>query len=247
MSYDNNNDKYYLNSDEAQPILDDILRSCHLVPNSLPLDVLQANARTTMNMFRWIRIICTVSIILCFILPFFLLKPALNFSPAFAPGEQTFLEFASNSLFPLKSVEATLNGTELPVNELDNNTYRISIDSSGELTVTATALNNQAYTSSFRVAPLHLKPEITGSYQDGNTIVIELKEGSYPIDFSNIYAITLLGQKIAPVAVDETARTVAFEYPSEELNIYIHDVRGSSIVAILNVFDSKGDTDNVFP
>lgn len=50
MSYDNNNDKYYLNSDEAQPILDDILRSCHLVPNSLPLDVLQANARTTMNM-----------------------------------------------------------------------------------------------------------------------------------------------------------------------------------------------------
>lgn len=144
-------------------------------------------------------------------------------------------------------MEATLNGTELPVNELDNNTYRISIDSSGELTVTATALNNQAYTSSFRVAPLHLKPEITGSYQDGNTIVIELKEGSYPIDFSNIYAITLLGQKIAPVAVDETARTVAFEYPSEELNIYIHDVRGSSIVAILNVFDSKGDTDNVFP
>lgn len=81
MSYDNNNDKYYLNSDEAQPILDDILRSCHLVPNSLPLDVLQANARTTMNMFRWIRIICTVSIILCFILPFFSFKAGAEFFP----------------------------------------------------------------------------------------------------------------------------------------------------------------------
>lgn len=245
--HDNTNDKYYLSSEDAQPILDDILRNCHLVPNSLPLDVLQANAKASLNTFWYTRLICFLSIFLCFILPFLFLKPSLEFSPSFISGEHTFLEFTSASLLPLKSVDATLNGTSLPVNELENNTYRISIDNSGELTVTATALNNQTFTSSFQVSPLHLKPTITDSYQDGNTIVIQLKDGSYPIDFSNIYAITLFGQKVLPLAVDKTARTVTFEYPSEELHIHIPDIRGSSIVAILNVFGSKGDADNVFP
>lgn len=247
MAHDKNDDKYYLSSEDAQPILDDILRSCHLVPNSLPLDVLEANAKTTLAAFRCIRILCIVSVFLCFILPVLLLKPSLKFSPAFASGERTLFEFTVHSLLPMKSVEATLNGHALPVNEVGNNTYRIDIDASGELTVTAVSMNNQSYTSSVQVSPLHLKPEITESHLEGDAIVIQLKEGSYPIDFSNIYAVSLTGERVDPIAVDEAARTVTFDYPAEALNIYIYDIRGSSIVAVLNVFHSKGASGNVFP
>lgn len=245
-SKNKNQFEHYLSPKDAQPILDEILRNCHLIPNSLPLDELENNALTTIKIFRQIKRICIFAIAMCLIMPLLLMKPSIFALPAYAANNQTLLEFDLASVLPIKSVNATLNGVKAPIYAVDGDTYRIQIAEAGHLTITATAYNNQKVISSTDVTLLHLKPEVFGSHRDGDSIVIELKEGSYPINFASIYATSSSGQKIYPLSIDEIAKTVTFAYPSEELNINISDTQGSSIVAILSVFYSKGESADVF-
>jgi|GEM_PF-1755389 len=78
------------------------------------------------------------------------------------------------------------------------------------------------------------KPVHVGDYKNGSDLVIQLRNGTYPIDWTGIYALTSDGTKITPTALDEESGTVTFPLDLGDLNIYIPDTKGNVLQLLLS-------------
>lgn len=78
------------------------------------------------------------------------------------------------------------------------------------------------------------KPIYIGDYMSGTDVVIELKKGTNPIDWSGIYAKTTSGDTVSAVSIDESNSTATFPLDQGNLNIYIPDTEGNTLQLILS-------------
>lgn len=227
----------HLTTEQAQQILNNILLRDNRTPTASPLQKVQKDAFTTLKSLRLIHLICISGIILLLIFPFLLSRPVFNISDPFINGNSTVVELDISSFIPIKEIKAWLNDHPLDVASTDTDTYQIKIEASGTLSITVVSYNEQSYSTSVTVEPLVDKPEIVSSYEENDTIVIDLADGTWPIDYSNIYAQTDDGTIIRPLSFNAAAQTVTFAYPTERMYIYIPDDHGFYIIGVLNVYE----------
>ncbi|WP_343209942.1 hypothetical protein [Anaerolentibacter hominis] len=221
---------------QAEQTLAQVFQACNRVPNTTPLSTLQAEGRHTIRLFTLTQHLAILGLILTLILPVFMVKPQLFIDTPFYRNNQIVISFQATSLTPLKSVKAAIDQVSIPVHKSDRNSYHVFVEDTGTLSLEVTAYNNQTTFYSMEVEePDFIYPQVTGSYRSGETIVISLADGTYPIDFGSIYAVTAEGDKILPLSADEASRKIVLPYPEERLNIFVADEQGNSIEGILTI------------
>ena len=161
-----------------------------------------------------------LSIVLC-------VQPVLAQKTTQVEGEipgSPYVELVATHLVPMDKIEASIDGTKMPVYEIANGSYQVVPNKNGQLDVTITLINDQHTTKSIEITDVDTtSPILISSEQEDGFLTIYFEENSGMLDYENIFAQTADGTISKPISYDEKALSVTFRYPEEALNIFVSD------------------------
>lgn len=227
-----------LDFETASKILEQAFEANHMESNTIPLEVLASYSNYRRDRFTLQRTILVI------IMTLFLLLPLLFIPSSFTIGRDETLERNYNPIYRLEvdsfmlvdRVNASIDGYNIPVYEVDAHVYSIEPSRNGQMDVTVTLANGQMKTQSVEVTAVDREvPVATSCSREGNLIYLYLSDGESGIDFPAIQALDLDGQKIEPVSIDEATGCVVFSGEWETLNVYVPDLAGNQLQLILSM------------
>lgn len=221
----NNNKDMKLDPQVASQMLSSIFDACAIEQNSVPLEVLTSYSNYRKERFLAQKVILAVVMILFFLLPILFVTP--KFSLTQVEGEipgSPYVELVATHLVPMDKIEASIDGTKMPVYEIANGSYQVVPNKNGQLDVTITLINDQHTTKSIEITDVDTtSPILISSEQEDGFLTIYFEENSGMLDYENIFAQTADGTISKPISYDEKALSVTFRYPEEALNIFVSD------------------------
>ena len=221
----NSNKDMKLDPQVASQMLSSIFDACDFEQNSVPLDVLTSYSNYRKERYLAQKFILTVVMILFFLLPILFVAP--RFSLTHVEGEipgSPYVELVTTHLVPTDKIEASIDGTKMPVYEMANGTYHVIPNKNGQLDVTITLVTEQYTTKSIQISDVDTTaPILLSSKQEGEMLTIYFEENSGMLDYENIYAQSIDGTISKPVSYDEKALSITFLYPKDALNIFVSD------------------------
>jgi len=219
----------------ADQILQNTFEICNVEPNSVPLETLVSYARYRSERFSLQKLSVIVIMILFCMLPLFFIAPDFTLTEKSANEYNTSYELDIDTIMPVKSVDASINGQGMPVYDTGHNTYEIKPDANGDMVVTVTLINNQYVSEAVSIRNCDFTaPSIVSNNKKDGKIYFYLREDGCGIDYDTIYAIDIKGNKVLPSEYDEKKSCVVFNYPETSLNIYIADKAGNTLQLVLN-------------
>ena len=221
----------------ASQMLANVFDACGAEPNTVPLEVLESYSNYRRERYALQRSVLAILLALFLLMPILFLTPEVVVASAKGiPGRPIF-EITYSSFLPLRRISAMLNGKKLPVYEMDTGVYPVRPEENGPLEITVTLINEQSTTQSMEVTGVDVTaPELVGSTQEGDKLVIFFRDDSGELDYEGIYAKTAAGEMIAPEAWDPKSMSVTFRFPREALNIFVADRCGNSLQLALTVY-----------
>ena len=221
----NNNKDMKLDPQVASQMLSSIFDACAIEQNSVPLEVLTSYSNYRKERFLAQKVILAVVMILFFLLPILFVTP--KFSLTQVEGEipgSPYVELVATHLVPMDKIEASIDGTKMPVYEIANGSYQVVPNKNGQLDVTITLINDQHTTKSIEITDVDTtSPILISSEQEDGFLTIYFEENSGMLDYENIFAQTADGTISKPISYDEKALSVTVRYPEEALNIFVSD------------------------
>ena len=233
-----NNDKnMQLDPQIASQMLSNIFDACEIEQNSVPLEVLTSYSNYRKERFGFQKFVIIFVMILFFLLPILFIAP--KFSLEQKSGEifgKPYVELNVTSLVPIDKIEAFMSKEKVPVYEMADGTYQIIPTKNGTLDVTVHLINDQYTTRSIQVTDVDTKPPklITSENSEGHLIVY-FEENSSIIDYENVYAQNAAGDIIKPISYDIKNLSVTFNYPKENINIFVPDKSDNTLQVIVTL------------
>lgn len=227
-----------LDFDTASKILEQAFEANQMDNNSIPLEVLASYSNYRRDRFTLQRTILVI------VMALFLLLPLLFVPSSFTVVEDETLDRNFNPVYRLdvdsfmlvERVNATIDGYNIPVYEVDSHVYSIEPSRNGQMEVTVTLVNRQTKTQYVDVTTVDREvPVATSCTKEGNLIYLYLSDAESGIDFSAIKAIDLNGVEAEPVSVDEAAGCVVFSDEADTLNVYVSDLAGNRLQLVISI------------
>ena len=213
-----------LSTDVAGQMLQNIFDVCEVEPNTVPLDDLQSYSNYRKDRFFLQKVILVVIMLLFLAIPFMFIGPKIGMLEQVTAAPHPTYHLDVDSLLPVTSVKATVDGVDVPVYEKQKKVYSIEPEISGTMTVTVTCVNNQWETTEVQVSTIDREvPEVTNDQVKDGYVYIYLKDEGSGVDWAKIYAQNANGDTFKPEKYDAKAGWIAFKYPEKSINIFITD------------------------
>lgn len=227
-----------LDFETAQQILEQAFEANQMEANSIPLEVLASYSNYRRDRFTLQRTILVIIMALFLLLPFLFVPSSFTVTEdhTLARNYNPVYRLEVNSFMLVERVNATIDGYNIPVYEVDAHVYSIEPSRNGRMEVTVTLTNRQTRTEYIDVTTVDREvPVATSCIKEGNLIYLYLSDGESGVDFSAIQAVDLNGQEVSPVSVDESTGCITFSDEEDTLNVYIPDLAGNKLQLILSI------------
>ncbi len=227
-----------LDFETANRILKQAFEANEMEDNSIPLEVLASYSSYRRDRFTLQRTILMIIMVLFLLLPLLFIPSsftvkendelARNYNPVYKLTVDTFL--------PVDRVNASIDGRNIPVYEVDAHVYSIEPSRNGTMKVTVTLVNRQQSTQYVDVSTVDRElPIATSCTKKGDLLYLYLSDNESGVDFQSIRAIDLTGREIAPVSIEETTGCIVFPVVDDTLNVYVSDLAGNQLQLILSI------------
>lgn len=221
----------------ADRMLSNIFEVSQAEPPTIPLKTLISYSRYRRERFSFQKVLLVIILLLFCLLPFLFLSPKIQLEaetevPAYLPSYQITVD----SLLPIRSVYAEVDGQRLLVTAAENHSYTIEPRANGTLSVTVTLVTNQYQTVTTEISSIDVTAPTCTSYTQGDGVVtLTLEDTDSGVDYGNITALDTDGSAVSPLSVNEAEQTAIFAAPSEALEVYVPDLAGNTLHLRLTV------------
>ncbi len=182
-----------------------------------------------------------------FLLPYLLINGIILFLVVAAPSIETAdpdtrdyrtasIRFSVNSLLPLKSLTANIEGQEVELTK-SGSSYTAELSTNGTMTVTAKAINGMTDSAHIQINLL----DDTAPVVDEDSVVIgsgyiefEVSDSQSGLDFDSVYAVDGDGDNLRPTdlqKIDDKSGKFTFAMKSDSLQVYISDIANNQASA----------------
>lgn len=227
-----------LDFETANRILKQTFEANQMEDNSIPLEVLASYSSYRRDRFTLQRTILMIIMVLFLLLPLLFVpssftveednKLARNYNPVY--------KLNVNSLIPVDRVNASIDGRNIPVYEVDAHVYSIEPSRNGKMEVTVTLVNRQQSTQYVDVSTVDRElPIATSCTKKGDFLYLYLSDNESGIDFQSIKASDLTGQEVVPTSIEEAIGCVVFPVVDDTLNVYVSDLAGNQLQLLLSI------------
>lgn len=223
-----------LSQEVAEQMLSNIFEACDYEANLVPMEVLVSYTkyRRERHFLRWILL---VLVVLFWMVPVLFVTPKAQLSLQQQKPGSPVVALETSSWLPIHQVSATVSGVRIPVYQMGSGSYQIVPDRNGLVTVRVTLANRQYTEVSCQVTEVDVDPpKLKGSRRRGELLDMCLEQDP-GIDYENIYAVSLSGQRIVPVSWDQETCCVTFDHISTGMNIYVPDRCGNVLHLVLTL------------
>lgn len=230
------NDKMnMLNTELADQMLSNIFDICEVEHNTVPLEELESYSNYRKDKYIVRRVLLVIIMFLFLLIPLLFMSPSIMSLKQANDADPTY-NLNVESLLPLTSVSATIDGQNVPVYDKGNGLYTIEPSKTGEMLVTVKCVNNQYVQKKVKVTNVDTEPPavVTSNEKDGK-IYIYLEDNITGVDYDKIYAMSAAGNTVLPVSCNVESNLVVFNYPKSSLNIFIPDKAGNTLQLLLTV------------
>lgn len=230
------NDIPELDLDTATSLLNNVFAECDVIPNSIPLETLEAWGNYKKTEFRLGRAISYVILVLLVLLPLMFFKPTILAQRTnVEKTDNAVYEIQVKTLLPVDGVIATLDGIPLKLERVNSKNYMVSIETNGVLEIKATSLNGQYSVKSYDVTHIDMdKPNLIRTYTEDGNVYLNIKDTYSGIDYDNIVGLDAEQNEITPVSTDKDTSTVVFKIPTEPLTISVPDNAGNVLQLVIS-------------
>ena len=216
--------KEELNSDVADQMLQNIFNICEVEPNTVPLDNLKSYSNYRKDRFFLQKVILVIVMLLFLALPLMFIGPKIQVLEQVTQEPHQSYHLGVDSILPITSVTATVDGVNVPVYETQKKVYSIEPEISGTMTVTVKCVNNQWTTRQIQVSTIDREvPVVTDDSLRGDYVYLYLKDEGSGVAWDKIYAQSSQGETFKPDKYDAKAGWIAFRYPDSSINVFIPD------------------------
>ena len=221
-----------LDDDKANEILSNILVSINKEESRVPLDVLSSYAEYHPHKHLFARISVIFLIVILLLIPLLLVTPKFDVTETKdSSSNLTTYEISISSIFPIKDVEASLDGKEMSLQETDNGNYIFRPLDEGTIQVTVTLINGQYKTWEKDIDEIDTdNPEYIRLVRNADKVYVYAKDSGSGLDYNNSYAVLEDGTKVQPVSAKDECFEFIFE---NNMNIYILDNKGNKLQIVL--------------
>ena len=226
-----------LTTDQASQMLQNIYEVCQIEPNTVPLSTLEEYSNYRAERFTFKKLVLIIIMLGFLAIPFLFLAPEMTVTSKPVNNTSPRYEIAVHSLLPIKSVTASLDGTNIPVYETDNHIYSVDPTKSGTITVTATTVNKQINTITKDVKVIQkdtTPPSLVKSATIDSSVYLYIKDEDSGIDYSSIYGQDANGNRIEPRSYNSKDGYVVFGYPESKTKLYVSDKDGNTLQLTLS-------------
>lgn len=227
-----------LDLETASRILEQTFEANHMEKSTIPLEVLASYSSYRKERFSLQRTMLVIIMVLFLMLPLLFIPSSFTIERDESSG-RTFnpiyrLEVDSPML--VERINATIDGYNVPLYEVDSHVYFVEPSRNGEMTVTVTLANKQSRTEHIEVTDVDREiPVALSCVKEGELVYLYLSDNHSGIDFQTLEAYDLKGNKVAPVSVDPEKGCVTFPVKADTLNVYVTDLAGNKLQLILSI------------
>ena len=232
-----------LSRDDAAAILSNVFTACDAEPNSTSFEKLASYSEYRAERYSLQkRILLVVFAVFC-LLPFFFISPVFTIEKLSSSDADrlTYEIKLADSIIPVSTVTANVDGRSIPVYETGNRTYSVSPTFNGQLSIFVQLYNKQYnYSSeltcgdilidSFDETPPQLDPErhYTRS-EDGSMLLLYFVEEGSGLDYESSYCEAADGSVSGCIESmsDPAENLMAFNFPSGASTFFIYDLNGN--------------------
>lgn len=213
-----------LNADVAGQMLQNIFDVCEVEPNTVPLDDLQSYSNYRKDRFFLQKVVLVIVMLLFLAIPLMFVAPKITVLEQVTQAPHPAYNLNVDSVLPITSVRASVNGQDVPVYEKQEKVYSIEPDISGTMVVTVKCVNNQYAMQQIEVSTIDRDvPNVVSDETKNGMIYIYLEDEGSGVAWQKIYAKKSDGTEFKPDKYDADAGWIAFKYPKESINIFVPD------------------------
>lgn len=227
-----------LSFEEASRILEKAFEANDMENNTIPLEVLASYSNYRKERFTLQRTILAVIMVLFLLLPLLFIPASftINVDETLARSYNPVYRLAVDSRMLVERVNATIDGYNIPVYEMDSHVYSIEPSRNGQMVVTVTLFNRQSVTRYVDVTDVDREvPSVVSCTKKDDLIYLYLADEDSGVNFDRIEALDLEGQIIEPVSVDEESGCVTYPAKSDTVNVYVEDLAGNKLQLVLTM------------
>lgn len=224
-----------LDKEKVNLILAKAFEANNLEANKIPLEILESYSNYRKERFLLQRGILVIVLIAFMLMPLLFITPgvAMQQGKDVGCGRPSY-DVEVDSSLPIVRVNAQIDGVNMPVYEVGENRYSVRPSRNGEMTVSVTLLNDQTTTVTQTVTQVDTDPPVMleNNIEDGK-LVFYVADYGLGMRYEVAYALTESGERLEPIAMDETAGKVYFEYPKETINVFFEDKVGNVLQLVV--------------
>lgn len=213
----------------AEQILSNVLDACKREQSSVPLEALISYSNYRKERYSIQRSLILLMLALFLLLPFLFMTAGVRIAQINpGSGENPVYAITVDALFPIRQIEARLNGQAVPLYELTPGSYTASPRANGDMQISATLVNRQETTASIAVEQVDTAPPVLLSTEVGaSSIRFFVEDAGCGVDYANISIVGEDGLHLSPLSTDHESGSIALPYPASTLHISIPDLRGN--------------------
>ncbi len=147
------------------------------------------------------------------------------------------LDIKVDSLIPLKSLTATMDSTELPL-EKSGSSWHVETEKNGTMTLTAKSINGMSKTVYVQINLL----DDTGPTIDEDSVNLgagylefNASDTQSGVNWDSIYGVDSLGNNVKPTDINKTSGRVTFSMAGDAITVYIKDLANNESSANFSV------------
>lgn len=150
-----------------------------------------------------------------------------------------------DSLYPVKSLQVSMDSEALEPVKKKGRTYSIPISKNGVLEVIVENWNGMSTTIYEHIDILDENPPAFEEPQiiDG-VVTLTVTDSQSGVDFDSIYAVDSAGNRVDPLTVDRSTNTLSYEMDPDGLYVYAQDKAGLKVEAQFTSH-KEGDVETV--
>ncbi len=180
-------------------------------------------------------------VLLFYVLPFIVLNAIIFFlvtsTPKFtieAGSTENYLTtqvvLTVDSHFPIRSVEVTLDGEELALEQSARRTYIAPINKNGVLEATVINKNGMSLVQYEHVDVLDDTPPVFDeAIVDNGVVTLMISDSQSGLNFDSVYALDSAGELVTPISADPLTDTFSFAIDPDGLYVHAQDWAGNEV------------------
>ncbi|NWO22364.1 hypothetical protein HW273_10765 [Oribacterium sp. oral taxon 102] len=178
--------------------------------------------------------------LLGFLLPYLVINGILLFlvitkptiraeEPDTTDYQHAAIRFEIDSLLPMRSVKATLEGDPIELTK-KGSVYSAELEANGNLTISVESLNRMTDVEHISI---NILDETAPSIEESSAVIgagyveFQVSDSQSGVNFDSIYATDSDGSHLKPTDIQRTSGKITFSMKGDSLNVYVQDLAGN--------------------